>query len=472
MPGRVVPSDQYPQHRAGGTLIDFPQIIDRVLNLSRADACIVIGRQNTNANVRWANNTVTTNGATESVALSILSIVGRRIGSATRSYLPPEHLERIVRESEATCEGKPVAPDYMPLLAGDGTPDDWSAPPAATDIRVFDAFAPRLRTVFDRAGRADLQTFGFAEHGASTIWLATSSGLRRRHSDCIGKVDITAKTPDFSRSSWAGAATATFADIDPGALLDTLQQRLSWSERRIELPAGHYEVLLEPSCVSDLALGSYFFMTRRDADEGRSPYSNGTGGTRIGERLFGRVTMYSDPADSQIPVTPFHVGVASDGATSVFDNGLPAVRTEWARDGVLRALFTPRFWGEKAGAPVVPYVNNLIVAGDGPTMNDMIRRTRRALLVTCFWYIRTVDPQTALQTGLTRDGVFLVEFGEVKGLVNNFRWNMSPIAALAQATEIGRTGMALPREHDEFLRAKAPALRIERFNMSSASQAS
>jgi predicted Zn-dependent protease len=102
----------------------------------------------------------------------------------------------------------------------------------------------------------------------------------------------------------------------------------------------------------------------------------------------------------------------------------------------------------------------------------MIAQTERALVVTCFWYIRTVDPQTALQTGLTRDGVFLVEHGEIKGAVNNFRWNMSPIAALAQATQTGRSGLSLPREHDEFLRAKAPPLRIERFNMSSVSEAS
>ena len=119
-----------------------------------------------------------------------------------------------------------------------------------------------------------------------------------------------------------------------------------------------------------------------------------------------------------------------------------------------------------------PYANNLIVPGDGPSLAEMIAQTERALLVTCFWYIRTVDPQTALLTGLTRDGVFLVEGGEVKGAVNNFRWNMSPIAALAQATQIGRSGMALPREHDEFLRAKAPPLRIARFNMSSVSEAS
>ncbi len=120
----------------------------------------------------------------------------------------------------------------------------------------------------------------------------------------------------------------------------------------------------------------------------------------------------------------------------------------------------------------MPYVNNLVVEGSGPSTSEMIAQTDRALLVTCFWYIRTVDPQSALLTGLTRDGVFLIEGGQVKGAVNNFRWNMSPIAALAQVTQTGRCGLALPREHDEFLRSKAPALRIERFNMSSVSEAS
>jgi predicted Zn-dependent protease len=156
----------------------------------------------------------------------------------------------------------------------------------------------------------------------------------------------------------------------------------------------------------------------------------------------------------------------------VFDNGLELARSEWVVDGVLQNLITPRYWAAKAAAPVMPYVNNLVVAGTGPSTREMIAQSERTLLVTCFWYIRTVDPQTALVTGLTRDGVFLIERGKVQGAVNNFRWNMSPIAAFAQVIQAGRTGLALPREHDEFLRSKAPALRIERFNMSSVSEAS
>jgi predicted Zn-dependent protease len=423
-------------------------------------------------NLRWAHNTVTTNGDADEVALTVISVKGRKVASVTRTYFPADRLEEMVRESEAACDRRPDAPDYMPLLRDEVPARDWDAPPANADIHVFDAFVPHLATLYEHARTNGIGTFGYAEYHAATMWLASSTGVRRRHTDRIGKVEITAKSGDFSRSSWVGQVTPDFRDIDLEQMFATLQQRLAWSERRIQLPAGQYEVLFEPSCVSDLALGAYFFMTRRDADEGRSPYAK-PGGTRIGEKLFGGVTLYSDPLEPGIATMPFHAGAESSGATSVFDNGLSLARTEWVRDGELRALITPRYWAGKIGLPsATPFVSNVIVPGSGPDLKEMIAQTRRALLVTCLWYIRTVDPQTALQTGLTRDGVFLVEDGEVRGAVNNFRWNMSPIAALAQASQIGRSQLALPREYDEFLRARAPALRVERFNMSSVSEAS
>jgi predicted Zn-dependent protease len=444
-----------------------------VLALSRADACIVIGRRQATANVRWANNTVTTNGVAEDVSLSVIAIIGRRVASVTRTYFPADRLEEMVREAEAACRRNPEAADYVPLAGGAGAiaARDWAAPAADTDIHVFDTFAPALGAMFDGARRSAIQTFGYGEHQASTTWLATSTGIRLRHDDRLGKVEVTAKSRDFSRSSWAGTATSDFADVRPVEMLARLAERLRWSERRIELPAGPYEVLLEPSCTADLAIAAYGFMARREADEGRSPFSRAGGGTRIGESLFGSVSIASDPSEPDIETAPFHVGVESSDATSVFDNGVPLGRTEWVRDGVLRALVTPRYWAARESGEVVPYVDNLVVAGAGATVDAMIASTRRALLVTCLWYIRPVDPQTALLTGLTRDGVFLVEYGEVQGAVNNFRWNMSPIAAFAQTAEIGGSGLALPREHDEFLRAKAPPVRIDRFNMSSVSSA-
>lgn len=472
MSGSAFQTDQHPEHGPGGVLT-LQDTLDRVLRLSRADACIAIGRRVSSVNVRWAHNTVTTNGDADDVQLSVISIYGRRVASVTRTHFPQEQLEAIVREAEAACERRPDAPDYMPLLEGTGEPADWGAPPADSDIHVFDPFVPQLKRLYEDARRANIATFGYSEFQTATTLVATTTGVRKRHTERIGKVEITGKTPDFARSSWVGRITHDFLDIDAREMFDTLRERLDWAARSIVMPAGAYEVLLEPSAAADLAIGAYSFMTRRDADEGRSPYSKPGGGTRIGERLFGDVSLHSDPQNRGIEAAPFHYGVDSGGATSVFDNGLDLRRTTWVENGVLKKLIAPRYWAAKMGAGVaVPYINNLIVDGHGPSMAEMIAQTNRALLVTCFWYIRTVDPQSALVTGLTRDGVFLVEDGRVKGAVNNFRWNMSPIAALAQATQIGRSGLALPREHDEFLRSKAPALRIERFNMSSVSEAS
>ena len=472
MPRSAFQTNQHPEHGAGGVLT-LQDTIDRVLRLSRADACIAIARRVSSVNVRWAHNTVTTNGDADEVQLSVISISGRRVASVTRTHFPPEQLEAIVREAEAACDRRPDAPDYVPLLESSGEPAGWGAPAADSDIHVFDPFVPQLKRLYEDARRANIATFGYAEFQTATTLVATTTGVRKRHTERIGKVEITGKTPDFTRSSWVGRITHDFLDIDAREMFDTLRQRLDWAARSIEMPAGAYEVLLEPSAAADLAIGAYAFMTRRDADEGRSPYSKPGGGTRTGERLFGDVSLYSDPEEHGIEAPPFHYGVDSGGATSVFDNGLDLRRTEWVDKGVLRNLIAPRYWVAKmGGGAAVPYINNLIVDGGGPSTTEMIAQTHRALLVTCFWYIRTVDPQSALVTGLTRDGVFLVEDGRVKGAVNNFRWNMSPIAALAQATQIGQSGLALPREHDEFLRSKAPALRIERFNMSSVSEAS
>ena len=155
--------------------MSLQETIERVLALSRADGCVVIARHDTSANVRWANNTVTTNGAVEQTSLSIASIVGRRVASITRTYFPAATLESLVRQSEAACALTPEAADYQPLLPANGAAPDWDDPPAATGIHVFDAFAPRLGQVFHRTRRRAVQTFGYAEHTASTLWLATSS---------------------------------------------------------------------------------------------------------------------------------------------------------------------------------------------------------------------------------------------------------------------------------------------------------
>ena len=452
----------------------LPETAEHVLSLSRADDCIVLALASTSANARWANNTSTTNGLTESTALSVVSVIDERVGTVSSTYFPEERLESLVRRSEAACAGKPKADDYMPLLAGDEAPG-WAAPAETAGAEVFAGFAPALGQALERAQDEHIRLFGYAEHTTTTTWLATSSGLRRRHTQPAGRVEVNAKSQDLSRSAWVGRSTTdALADVELPGMYERLVQRLEWSEAALDLPPGDYQVLLEPSAVADMLIYAYWSSSARDADEGKTVFSRPGGGNLIGERLYGPgVTVYSDPAEPGLEVAPFVTAVASSSYASVFDCGLPKARTEWVSDGVLRALVTTRHWAERSGAEAKPMIGNLVLAREsGPTLEEMIATTERALLVTCFWYIREVDPQTLLLTGLTRDGVFLVENGEVKGGVNNFRYNMSPVRMLAQATEMGRSEATLPREFgDYFSFAKMPPLRVDDFHMSSASEA-
>jgi predicted Zn-dependent protease len=187
------------------------------------------------------------------------------------------------------------------------------------------------------------------------------------------------------------------------------------------------------------------------------------------------VDLFSDPDYRGLECAPFVVAHSSGRDSSVFDNGLASLRAPWISAGTLSALHSSRFSAAAAGLPVTPAVDNLIMTAPGgsKSLSSMIASTERGLLLTCLWYIRQVDPQTLLLTGLTRDGVYLVESGEVVGAVNNFRFNESPVGMLGRVTEVGATERTLPREWgDYFNRAAMPALRVEGFNMSSVSQAS
>ena len=451
-----------------------PHRVERALALSKADQCVVIGSESSIANVRWANNTSTTNGLASGNRLYVVSVIDGRVGSFGVTNPADDDLESVVRRSEAACDGRPPAEDVMPLPEPEGDAGDWDDPVDWPGIGVFARFAPALGDAFEQAASDDVLLFGYAEHDTSATWLATSAGVRRRYTSHDGRLEINAKSPDFARSTWVGQTSDLFADIDVPALYDHLTQRLAWSAITIDQPAGHYEVLLEPSAVADMAYFLYMSCAAREADEGRTVFSRPGGGNRIGERLFApTIQLHSDPATPGMEATPFVVASSSSSFGSVFDNGLPIGRTQWVRDGVLEGLVAPRSWADRTGGQARPFVGNLILEATGPDLDQMIASTSGpALLVTCFWYMREVEPQTLLVTGLTRDGVFLVEGGEVRGAVNNFRFNMSPVDMLAQTVELGTTRPALPREFgDYFQNTSMPPARVEGFNMSSVSKA-
>jgi predicted Zn-dependent protease len=219
----------------------------------------------------------------------------------------------------------------------------------------------------------------------------------------------------------------------------------------------------------------YWTATGRDAAEGRTVFSRPGGATRLGEHLGpAGLRLGSDPHDVALRSVPFLATGASSSIASVFDNGLALPATDWIADGALSALVQTRSSAAAAGVPVTPFVDNLVLDGGGTaTTDDLVARTERGLLLTCLWYIRVVDPETLLLTGLTRDGVYLVEGGEVTGVVNNFRWNESPVDLLGRLSEVGASIPTLPREwSDNFTWVRMPPVRVPDFNMSSVSQAS
>jgi predicted Zn-dependent protease len=469
-----------------GPLMTPQDTVERALAAARAGGeCVVIADESSTANLRWAGNTLTTNGVAATRSLTVIAIDRRAdgtagVGTVSRSGILPDQVEDLVREAEKAAEQASPAEDAAELISGEDTDrsisnEGWSLPSSGTDFGVFRGFAAQLGETLREAEGVGRKLYGFAEHDVTSTFVGNSAGLRVRYDQPGGRLELNAKSADLSRSAWAGASTRDFADVDVAALDAGLAERLSWQERKIELPAGRYETLLPPTAVSDMLIYLYWSAGARDAGEGRTVFSRPGGGTRIGDRLSPLpVDLFSDPAYPGLECAPFVAAHSSGRDSSVFDNGLRAGRAAWISEGALSALHSSRFSAAAAGVAVTPSVDNLIMTAPGgsESLAEMIASTRRGLLLTCLWYIRQVDPQTLLLTGLTRDGVYLVEQGEVVGAVNNFRFNESPVAMLGRVAQAGATSRTLPREWgDYFNRAAMPPLRVEGFNMSSVSQA-
>ena len=455
------------------------ELVEHALAASTADDCVVIVRDTTSANLRWANNTLTTNGQMSNRSATVLSFVasgdGTAAASTSGSATTADEIDEIVRAADAAARMAEAAEDANPLVR-ERTSPDWDEPAVPTDITVFDDVAPALGEAFGRAGAAGRLLYGFVDHEVATTYLGSSTGLRLRHAQPTGHIACTAKDTALTTSAWYGAATNDFSDVDPLAIDDELARRLAWAQRRVDLPAGRYDTILPPTAIADLMVDTYWYAGARDAWEGQSVYSQRPTGTRIGERITAPgVHLTSDPILPDIWCAPFAVVGSSNSESSVFDNGLALGRTAWIDDGRLTSLIQTRLTSRMTEQPVTPYVDNLVLEVDGAagTIDDLVAGTERGLLLTCLWYIREVDPQSLLLTGLTRDGVYLVENGEITGEVNNFRFNESPIDLLNRFTHASTTQPSFSREwgDDYFSRTATPALRVPDFNMSSVSQA-
>jgi predicted Zn-dependent protease len=468
-------------------LVPADVVVERALAASRLEGCIVVVEDRSEAEVRFANNTTTTNGVRRDRVVTVVALgavgpgddpagsqaTGTAVGIAARSG--EVDVADLVRGAEVEARHASAAQDAAPLMGPGASDPSFGDPAPECDVAELGPLCAQLAQAFDAARVGGHALSGFATHSLSTVSLGTSTGLRRRFVQPEGTAELVARSADGARSAWVGRGIESLATLDVAAMHETLMRRLRWARRAVSLPAGRYEVLLPPDAVADLMVPLAEAMSGRDALDGRNAFAAQGGGTRVGERIAPLAfELRSDPEEPGLACAPYLVTTASGPDLSVFDNGMELGRTRWIEDGTVARLRFHRAGAAAAGMAAAPPVGNLTLElpGAAGSIDDLVASTDRGLLLTCLWYIREVDPVTLLQTGLTRDGVYLVEDGEVVGAVNNFRFNESPLGVLARAGEAGASVRALSREWSEWARRTAmPPLRVSDFNMSSVSPA-
>jgi predicted Zn-dependent protease len=297
--------------------------------------------------------------------------------------------------------------------------------------------------------------------------------MRLRHDSPVGRVEMTGKSHQRSRSTWDGVETHDFKDVSVAKIDANIRQRLEWQAKKIDLPAGRYDTIFPSGSVADIYVYMMWVAGGRDAHEGQSVFSKKGGGTRVGEKLSNvALQLFSTPTHPVLSGSPFVAASTSSSFTSVFDNGQKQSQVDWVKDGVLQSLVQTRASAQLTSLPYTPFGDNLIMSVDGASGNleNLVKRVDNGLLLTTLWYIRMVDPNSLLLTGLTRDGVYYVKNGEVQGATNNFRWNDSPVSALSRIAHAGATEWTQPREWaGDMTSMSVPPMVIKDFNMSTVS---
>ena len=435
------------------------ELADHIITLSQADQTRVNIVSEWSGNTRFADASITTSGGITDTTVTITVTLGRRRASATSNVLDEASLKRTVDLAIRLARLAPEDPELMPELG----PQTYSAvnafvsSTADLDPETRASAVQRAVSAATASGKPAGAVFsaGFLEATARATAVATSNGLFAYHRSTDAEFSMTARTPDGTGSGWASAGARDWSAIDPAAIGRIAAQKAVASRNPQAIEPGMYTAVLEPQAVTDLVPLLAGAFIARNADEGRSPFSKTGGGNRIGEKVVDeRVTLYSDPTDPALLAEPFD------------NQGLPINRTLWIEKGILRTLAYSRFWAQKQGkqptAP--PLAGGLTLAGGSKSTEELIAGCERGILVTHFFYIRALDPRTVLQTGLTRDGAFLIEQGKVTRALKNFRWNESPLLMLNRLEEIGKPE---PTAAGRMM----PALRIKNFNFTSLSDA-
>ncbi|MGO4479090.1 TldD/PmbA family protein [Massilia sp. 2TAF26] len=434
------------------------RICDRVLSLSKADECSVTVNGSRQGNIRFARNAVSTAGLAEDTNIAVQVAFGKRQGVATINEFDDKSLEKAVRRAEDLARLAPENPEFMPAVAKQNyrASETFNKKTAAIDPEYR---AQAAAYAIEACRKNKLVAAGFFTDSTSFTSVGNSNGVYGHQDETGLDFTCTVRTEDGRGSGWVKRTATDAARFDPREAADVAIEKALRSVDAKALEPGRYTVILEPAATSDLIGFMLSGFDARQTDEGRSFLSKKGGASRLGDKLFdSQVNIWADPWNPDVPVLPWDT-----------QNLIARERMDIIKDGKVNALNYSQYWAKKKGVKPTATPGNIIMAGTDKSTLDLIASTKKGILVTRTWYIRMVDPQSVLLTGLTRDGTFYIENGKIKYPIKNFRFNESPVTMLNNIEEIGKP-VIIGGDEAPFQMA-IPPMKVRDFNFTSLSDA-
>ncbi|PSR55866.1 peptidase C69 [Adhaeribacter arboris] len=437
--------------------VEAESLCKKILSYSKAETCEINILGEERGNLRYARNTVSTSGSLVNKNIAVQSSFGKRVGTATIDEFDEASLEKVVRRSEELARLSPESPEFVPPL----TPQEYLESRGFVEATANASPATRAEAVaqsLELVRAQNLTAAGYLENYKGYTALMNSKGLFAYYPSTNVDFSLTVRTADGKGSGYATKGYNDIQKLDTAAASRVAIQKAQGSVNAKAIEPGKYTVILEPTAAAVLLENLFFNLDARSADEGRSFLSKPGGKTKLGEKLVDeRIHIYSDPQHPELPTSPW----AGDGRKQE--------KINWIEKGVIKNLTYSRYWAEKQGVKAVPPPKGFIMEGGNASLEDLIKGTDKGILVTRLWYIRTVDPQTLLLTGLTRDGTFYIENGKIAFPVKNFRFNESPVIMLNNLEAMGKPERTVSGE--SFQNYMIPPLKIRDFTFTSLSDA-
>ena len=432
------------------------ELFSRVLKYSTADETEAIISSSAYSLTRFANNTIHQNVSEEGAVLSVRAVASQRTARASTNRFDEASIRQVCEAALALAKLQPPDQDLLPM-------------PGPQTFRAIDrndaetaALSPQVRAetvkkVIERAERDQLTAAGIFSSGLSSSAILNSRGLKSYHEETLSEFSVTMLTD--SGSGWAKRTSPNWGQLEPEVLADRAAEKALASREPREVEPGKYTVILEPAAVLDLLGFLFFDFGGLAVHEQRSCLND-----RVGQKVFGaNITARDDVFH------PLQSGAAFDG------EGIPRQRVKLVDKGVVKNLVysrqTARLMKKQPTGHGFPLPNeygeapmNIVMDGGRATTEAMVKSTERGILVTRLWYIREVDPYKKILTGMTRDGTFLIEGGEIRCGLKNFRFNQSVIEMLNNVETLGLPQRTSGEESFDMV---VPAMKVRDFNFSS-----